>query len=286
FSKADGFLQKILGSQPQRLDFSSEIRYSSRTGFGFSGQAELEAAVAVHLDILGVLQVDTIYIALRASANPSAVDLVIAASARLSIGPIAASVDRIGLEMKLTPAAPGQSPGNLGNLDLGFGFKPPSGLGINLDAGPITGGGFIEFDPDNGRYAGVLALSLYGISIKAIGLLDTKLPGGQSGFSFLIIITVEFNPIQLGFGFTLNGVGGLAGINRTMITDAIQAGIKTHSIDHILFPPDPVRNAPQIISDLRTIFPPAERRYVFGPMLELGWGGATSLIEAEIGVIL
>src|SRR5207237_7676695 len=111
-------------------------------------------------------------------------------------------------------------------------------------------------------------------------------PGGKAGFSFLIIITVEFAPIQLGYGFTLNGVGGLAGVNRTMVTDAIQTGLKTHSIDHILFPPDPIRNAPQIISDLRTIFPPAERRYVFGPMLELGWGGATSLIEAEIGVIL
>jgi hypothetical protein len=286
FSKADGFLQKILGSQPQQLDFSSEIRYSSRTGFGFSGQAELEAAVAVHLDILGVLQVDTIYIALRASANPSAVDLVIAASARLSIGPIAASVDRIGLEMKLTPAAPGQPPGNLGNLDLGFGFKPPSGLGINLDAGPITGGGFIEFDPDNGRYAGVLALSLYSIQVKAIGLLDTKMPGGESGYSFLVIISVEFTPIQLGFGITLNGVGGLCGINRNFVTDALRAGLRQHSLDHILFPKDPVKNAPAIISDLRAIFPPAEGRYVFGPMLELGWGGGLNLVTVELGVIL
>jgi len=100
------------------------------------------------------------------------------------------------------------SSGNLGPVDLSFGFKPPSGLGINIDAGPISGGGYIFFDPPNGRYAGVLALSLYSIQIKAIGLLDTKLPSGESGYSFLVIISVEFTPIQLGFGFTLNGVGG------------------------------------------------------------------------------
>ena len=31
----------------------------------------------------------------------------------------------------------------------------------------------------------------------------------------------------------------------------------TCGLDHILFPEDPARDAPQIISDLRTIFPPA-----------------------------
>ena len=39
-----------------------------------------------------------------------------------------------------------------------------------------------------------------------------------------------------------------------------------------MFPRDPVRNAPQIIADLRAIFPPAQNRFLFGPFIKLGWG--------------
>ena len=123
------------------------------------------------------------------------------------------------------------------------------------------------------------------IGVTAIGLLDTRLPGGQPGYSFLIIIAVNLPPIQLSFGFVLTGIGGLMGINRTVVTDAITQGLRNGILDHIMFPPDPIRNAPQIISDLRTIFPPVADRYVFGPMLQLAWG-TPSLIICQLGVIL
>ena len=136
-----------------------------------------------------------------------------------------------------------------------------------------------------GEYSGALELSLLGLAVKAVGVLDTRLPDGTPGFSFLIILTFDLPPVQLGFGFTLNGLGGLCGINRTMVTEALQAAVRAHHLDSILFPPDPVKDAPQIISEIQTIFPPAEGRYVFGPMLEIGWGTPT-LITLEIGVIL
>ena len=44
--------------------------------------------------------------------------------------------------------------------------------------------------------------------MKAFGIIETKFPDGHVGFSFIIVISAEFTPIQLGFGFTLNGVGG------------------------------------------------------------------------------
>jgi len=189
-------------------------------------------------------------------------------------------VDRIGATTTL-----GFTPGNLGPAQLDLAFKPPTGLGILVDAGVVTGGGYISFDPVKGEYAGVLELSLLGLSIKAIGVLDTKLPDGSAGFSFLIILTFDLPPIQLGFGFTLNGVGGLCGINRTMVLDALDAAMRAHHLDSILFPPDPVADAPQIISDIRMIFPPAAGHYVFGPMLEVGWG-TPSLITLEVGVLM
>ncbi|MGZ6311055.1 MAG: DUF6603 domain-containing protein, partial [Bdellovibrionota bacterium] len=277
-SKADGFLAKLFPSDGVSMSFDFDMGWASDRGFFFTGGAALELAFAIDLT-LGPIDIKILHLVLGIASDKLRIEVSVDATG--SIGPVSASVERIGVEADLAFTR-----GNLGPVDLGIGFKFPAGLGINIAAGPITGGGFIEFDQPNGRYAGVLALSLYSIQIKAIGLLDTKLPNGESGYSFLVIISVEFTPIQLGFGFTLNGVGGLCGINRDFVTDAIQAGLRAHSIDHILFPKDPVKNAPAIISDLRAIFPPAEGRYVFGPMLELGWGGGLNLVTAELGVIL
>jgi len=277
-SKSDGFLQTLLPADGLTLKFDFDLGWTADRGFFCSGSAGLETALALGLT-LGPFELDTLHLLLAIAADGVHVEASVDGAGVL--GPITASVARIGVALGLA-----FSRGNLGPVDLGVAFKPPSGLGIAIDAGPISGGGFIYFDPPNGRYAGILALSVYGIQVKAIGLIDTKLPDGQSGFSFLVIISVEFSPIQLGYGFTLNGVGGLAGINRDFVTDALQAGLRAHSLDHVLFPKDPIHNAPAIISDLRTIFPPAEGRYVFGPMAEIGWGGGLNLVTAELGVLL
>lgn len=276
--QSDGFVSTLLPSDGISVNFDFDLGWSSSHGVRFSGGAGIETTIAIGVSI-GPLNIESLHIGVSLS-TAGMLTLEASVSADGTLGPISASIDRIGIEADLAFKR-----GNLGPVDLGVAFKPPTGLGIDIDAGPISGGGFISFDPPTGRYAGVLALSLYGISITAIGLLDTKLPGGQSGFSFLIIISVEFTGIQLGFGFTLNGVGGLCGINRTMVTDAIQSGLRHHALDAILFPPDPVKNAPQIISTLSTIYPPAEGRYVFGPILKIGWG-TPSLITAEIGVLI
>src|SRR4029434_4675790 len=51
------------------------------------------------------------------------------------------------------------------------------------------------------------------------------------------------------------------------------------------FPADPIRNAPQIISDLRSLFPPTNGRHVFGPMAIISWGTPT-ILSLEIGLLL
>ena len=167
-----------------------------------------------------------------------------------ALGPVAFSVDAIGLRFRCV-----FQDGNAGPFDVGLGFKPPKGLGIAIDAGPITGGGFISFDPANHRYAGgILQLQIYSVAVTAIGLLDTRLPDGSPGFSLLIVIAVELPPIQLGFGFTLTGVGGLLGINRTMVRRRLPGGAPDRGHRAVMFPKDPIRNAPQIVSDLRAFF--------------------------------
>ena len=106
-----------------------------------------------------------------------------------------------------------------------------------LDAGGFTGGGFLYLDIPKGEYAGALELSFQGIvDLSAVGILNTKLPDGEPGFSLLILISAEFAPIQLSFGFTLIGVGGLIGLNRTILFDPLRAGVRDGSLNSVLFP--------------------------------------------------
>jgi hypothetical protein len=278
----DGFLAKILPPEGLETDFDLAFGWSNTKGVYFRGSAGIEATLPVHKSILGVITVDSVYIAIKLESGEE-IHFVLATTGSAALGPIAARVERLGL--KATLSFP-QNGGNLGpaNLDR-FGFKLPDGAGLSIDAGPVSGGGYLFIDEEKGLYAGVLQLSFKLIGLTAIGLLNTKMADGSRGFSLLIIITAKFPPIQLGFGFVLTGAGGLLGVNRTIVVDVLRAGVKNHTLDNLLFPENPVRDAPQIISNLSAAFPPAEGHYVFGPMVRLGWGTPT-IITLDLGIAL
>jgi hypothetical protein len=283
----DGFLGSVLGAQELRIEAPLRLSWSNRTGLDFVAGAGLEVSLYPHVDF-GVLRFDRIDLGLRfvagAGTTPQ-VDVRAAAAFSGELGPVAYSVDRLGVHLPIL-----FEDGNAGPFDVGFGVLWPTGLGLVVDAaGIVTGGGFVSLDPEAGRYVGILDLGIYEIRVTAIGILDTKdaqrrdLP--PPGFSLLISISAEFPPIQLGYGFTLNGVGGLAAINRRMDSAAFLAGVRAGAVDSILFPEDPVANAHTIISNLTTIFPIAVGRYVFGPMAILGWGTPT-IVRVELGVLI
>jgi hypothetical protein len=279
-SEADGFLSAVTSGTPIQASFAFAATWSPETGLHVTGGAQLEIDLPLHID-LGPLTIDTVYIV--GGAGSSGLTLELSVALGVTLGPIQASVDRVGVTGALSFPSSG---GNLGPANLAIAFKPPDGLGLEIDAGPASGGGYISFDPAQGKYAGVLQVSLLDVvQVEVIGVIDTIMPDGSSGFSFILVITFNLPPIQLGLGFTLNGVGGLGGVNRTINTTALQAGFVAHSLNSILFPPDPIANAPEIISNIRNFFPVAQDSYVFGPMVEIGWGTPT-LITLEIGVIL
>jgi hypothetical protein len=89
----------------------------------------------------------------------------------------------------------------------------------------------------------------------------------------------------LSFGFTLLGVGGLIGLNRTILFDPLRLGVKDGSLNSVLFPRDIIANAPRIIGDLKRIFPPMDGRFLIGPMAKLGWGTPT-IVSLELGLLL
>jgi len=205
-------------------------------------------------------------------------------SMAIRIGPVLATVERIGFEMGL--AFP-ESGGNVGFADFSMGFKPPNGAGIKVSLPAVSGGGFLFLDHEKGQYAGFVQLTINDfITVNAIGLIATRLPSGEKGFSFLIMITVEnFKPINLPLGFKLTAIGGLVAINRTCNTEFLRDGIKNNSLDHILFPKDPIRNAVQIFGTLNKAFPPQDGSYFFGPMVQICWG-TPSIITMDLALIL
>lgn len=278
---ADGFLKRILPPKGIVAPFDMTLGWSSKEGLYFRGGAELKVDLTVNMSILGVLEVNVISIALKLA--PEGMKLAGAATVRVRLGPLTIAVEEIGVSAEFTFPSQG---GNLGPLNAALGFKPPKGAGLVIDASAVIGGGYLFFDFEKEQYAGVLELSIQStLSLKAVGLLTTRMPDGSSGFSLVIIITADFPPIQLGFGFSLLGVGGLLGANRTMVVDVLRSGLKNGTLGSVLFPKNVVANAPKILSDLQAIFPPAPGRFVIGPMVKLVWG-TPAIITLELGIVI
>lgn len=280
--EADSFLASVLPADGLTALFSLSIRYSSLTGFHLGGSGGLEASFPSQIQ-LGPVELQSVTIAVRPLGN--AVTLSAGATIAAKLGPLQGVIENVGLRLAAT--FPDPPNGNLGPVDLAVGFKPPTGAGLALDLAVIKGGGYLSFDPEKGEYAGALEFTLLEfISVKAIGLIHTRMPDGSDGFSLLLILTAEFNPgLQLSYGFTLNGVGGLVGLNRAMRFDPILAGVKTGAIANVMFPRDVIANAPRILNDLRAFFPAQLGTFLIGPMVKIGWGTPT-LITISMGVII
>ena len=186
--EADGFLAKIL-PQNMRAEFDLTAGLESQRGFYFEGGGGLEIRLPVHIE-LGPLEIQGALIGIKPTAGAIAVDL--AATFKVDVSVLKGVVENIGLRLLLKMPPGG---GNLGPFDLELGFRPPNGVGLSIDAGVVKGGGYLFFDFDREEYAGALELTFADfLSLKAIGLITTRMPDGSKGFSLLIIITAEFSP--------------------------------------------------------------------------------------------
>ncbi len=278
FSGGDGFIASVLSGIQGEADFELTVTWQPDTGIHITGGAQLEIDLPLHLE-LGPVEVSTLY--LVSGITSTGIPIEISVALGLTLGPVSAAVDRIGVTGALT--FPNQG-GNLGPADLQFAFKPPNGLGLSVDAGPVAGGGYISFDNVKKEYAGFLDVCIAEIvQVKFIAILDTLMPDGSQGFSFIFIIFLELPPIQLGYGFTLNGVGGVAGVNRTMSIPGLQAGLHNHTLDYVINPPHTVADAPLVITAINSFFPVAVGRYLFGPIVAIGW---ETFVQVTVGVLL
>lgn len=279
-SESDSFLQSLLGDSEITSSFDTTLRWSSKTGLAFEAGALFDLTIPLDLSI-GPVHVDAVHVEIGGETSPPSAFVSAGVTFGASLGPFSFSVEDIGLRFDLL-----FQEGNAGPFDVGCSFKPPTGLGISIDAeGVVTGGGYLAHDEDEGSYAGAAEIGFAGVSLTAIGVLATKMPDGSAGWSMFLSLAAQFTGVQLGFGFTLNGVGGLIGVNRGLDDDALAEGVRSGAVDHLLFPDDPIAEAPVILAEIDDIFPKVQGQYVFGPVALIGWGTPT-LIELSVGVIL
>lgn len=284
---ADSFIRRSLPAGEIRADFDLGLALEVlEPSFRFTDGTRVEVVVPLGKEVLGV-RIAYVTLALTPVGKGDDTKLGIEVSSSLSIkwGPFTSAIERIGLAATLPP--PDDEAGKT-DWSEAFRFKPPNGVGFAIDASAISGGGFLFFDRDRREYAGVLQLRLFErFWLKAIGLIATRLPTGEDDFSILAIASVEFDPgYQLVWGFTLEGVGLLVGVNRSMVLDTLREGVRNGTLDTILFPDDPVRDAPRLISSLRSVFPPTPDRHVFGFLLSLSWAGLKNSFDIDLGVVL
>lgn len=280
-SDADGFIQKLLTGINIKSISELGIGVSNIQGVYFEGSSGLEIKIPTHLD-LGPINIVSAIVGL--SVGNSDFELLLASDFSANLGPLFAGVERMGLTIPLS--IPEDRNGNLGPVQIESPkFLPPEGVALAIDAGVVKGAGYLFFDRDRGEYAGALELTFQDfLSLKAIGLIATKMPDGSKGFSLLIIITAEFT-IQIGMGFVFLGAGGLLGLHRTAKINALADGVRSGTTTNLLFPKNIVENAPQIISDIRIFFPIQENYFLIGPMIKLGWGNPP-LITISLGIII
>ena len=274
---ADPFLRSLLPG-PLEVDADLAIQWSSRTGVTLSG-----GGLCVTVPLAMTIGPVTIYnLSVCITSDDGVIAVPVGATVGLTLGPFALLVQDLGIKLELKPGA---DDAVLAGLGVAAAFQPPDAIGFSLDiAGVVSGGGIVGLQPDIGRWWGGLAFEFVTVGLEAVVVVDTRLPGDPDGWSFFASISATFPSLPLGFGFFLSGVGGLVCLDRSLDADALTAGLRDGAIDALLFPGDPLADAPLIAASLDDWFPAAPGSTVLAVAAEIDWGAPVPLVRGQFGV--
>ncbi len=282
----DPLLSKIMpGSQPPSTIKPSAVTLDSTDGFYFGdgpGAGNEKIVLPVQFDFPAV-DIREFALGLVRNQAHEVTGLEVTTIIAAKIG------DVLGLQVVgagVTIALDGQPP-NPAIFPWVVSPRWPDAVGIRVKASVIKGGGYLERKQRKygnqtiTEFSGVLQLEILKVGVFAIGILS------PDPFSLVLVMGVRFpTAIELTFGFTLNGVGGMLALNRTVDTDQLVAGMKNHFIDRVLFPDDPMAEAPKLLDQVANVFPYHKDGFVVGPIVELGWGSQAKIVEAKLGIVL
>ncbi len=273
---ADSFMASLIAGIEAELDMEVTL---SREGLRFGADVGLTFQLPVTITI-GPITVSGFAVSADVD-DDGALVLSVVVDAESTIGPLQVAVSGVGVRALISS---GDTPDDFA---LEIGIDLPDRVAFAFDGSDvISGGGFLDIDHDAGRYAGGAALKVIEVGVSLLVVIDTQLPGGEEGWAFFGSLGIDIPGIPLGFGFTLEGVGGIIALNRRMDTEALALGLKQGAADAIMFPDDPVRDALILIPQIDAYFPIDVGNTVIGPVVAIGWGAPVSLLTAQIGVMI
>lgn len=270
--RGDKLLEKIIPGEPPTKDASSvAVQLDTKDGLTLGDAKSKRITLPVRWSIGGI-ELRELAISQPPTGNTDD-------KARIDI--TATVAGKFGSAVGIVAEGGGVKLEKTGNGPFVSSPKPPSGLGFRIAAGPVKGGGFLRHREIEKDYGGIIDLAIGKIGVTAIGMVS------PDPFSFVVIIGVHFMPkVELSFGFTLNGIGGILAMERQLSVDALGAALKDGVVSNLLFPDDPVAVAPTILDQLAAVFPPLPGGFVVGPIVELGWGSQAGLVRAKVGIVI
>jgi hypothetical protein len=258
-------LAGLLGLEPGNplsgIQTSPVIRVDQAGGLRFTDTGTVRLDLPLRLDGPGI-QTRGVRLELYAGAGGPQLRVSVSLAASLPGLPLRAELDGAGFDLPAV-LSPDRLFDHVGELF-------PDGIEVALMLAPVSGGGLVRRTADGG-YGGLVAVDLGFVALQAAALLRT--PSGGVPTTFLIALAARFPApgLELGFGFALDGVGGLVGVNRRVDDEALRRLVCEGHADRVLFPDHVLDRADDVIAALGSAFPIAPGRFLIGPMLQISW---------------
>ncbi len=254
---------------PTRIPFSFSVGYTASRGVFIAGGTALGFTKPTPWLKFKGLRFQHVRVELITPGGPAGravgVDLMTSASLDFK-SYFHMTVDRIGIRLKVDFTA---------EPDFKTDFIAPDGIGLAVNIKCVKGGGALVFDRERGEYAGafevVIDLKSVDLTVQAIVIYTSKIEGSEDG-AVLVSLSLSGFRWELGWGFSLTGIGGMIAANHGYDLTALRDGLRTGALEHVMFPTDPVRNAAKIFQTLRTVFPIELDATTAALFFELRWG--------------
>jgi hypothetical protein len=195
---------------------------------------------------------------------------------RLSLGPLKLFTDGLGVGWSM--ARVHLSDGNMGPFESHWDLLEPDSFGLSIKTKSLKGEGFISRDQALNRWIGALSLEFSEWSLAGVVMTE------QSSVMAAVWAT------SLGFSTpigTFDGIGMVVATDRRGDRQAFLDGLKSGVLDSVLFPTDPVLNAPTILATMSSLMLRADGFTVCGLMVQWVFGNAAArLVVVELAVLL
>ena len=252
-----------------------KLQYSLQNGFEVENALHVRIPINSDID-LDVVKFKNITLDLGLDGNKLQSSVLTSFTADLSGVAITFTDMGLGVECELPF-----------NGHKGFDFSPkftyPNGIGISIDVEGVKGGGAIQWDEERERFFGGFELTVVE-KFGAEAVLVFTTGKGTDPFSLMGALCVYFNPgVQLGMGFSLEGIGGSFGYNRMLCVDSLRDSVYDGTLESALFFKDVTKNVDKVLANIDKFYPIKIGQMYFGFLGKIAWG---TILKADFGLFI